>query len=81
LQDISEADAKAEGLTSLTKDGHLFKYGIPEADGTPGAAGWQWQDWCANPIDAYKKLWNSINGADAWEQNPWVWVVEFEVMK
>lgn len=81
LQDISEADAKAEGLASLTKDGNLFKYGIPKRDGLPGADGWQWQDWCANPIDAYKKLWESINGADSWKANPWVWVVEFEVMK
>jgi len=33
-------------------------------------------DWC-DPADAFKELWNSINGAGAWEANPWVWVVEF----
>jgi hypothetical protein len=27
---------------------------------------------------AFKNLWQSINGKDSWEQNPWVWVVGFK---
>jgi hypothetical protein len=30
------------------------------------------------PEPAFRDLWNSINGASAWDANPWVWVVEFK---
>ena len=72
LNDISEADAIAEGITEL-----------PLQKGEPGA----W--WTANveagpslhgrtPVDAFRKLWESINGAGSWDANPYVWVVEFK---
>lgn len=65
LQDISEADARAEGIT----DGGCTNCGNPEPCG------------CAIPApdarDAYCNLWGQINGPDSWTANPWVWVVEF----
>lgn len=29
-------------------------------------------------IDAYQKLWDSINSKQKWDTNPWVWRIEFE---
>jgi len=57
LQDISEADAIAEGEQPLP--------------GAPGGAS-------AAPVEGYKAVWETINGAGSWDANPWVWVIEFE---
>lgn len=78
LQDISEQDAIAEGLASVTKDGKLYKYGIPDIDGYPGGVGWEWQYWKTLASSAFMTLWHSINGPESWNQNPFAWVVEFK---
>lgn len=65
LQDISEADSRAEGIT----DGGCTNCGEPEPCN------------CAVPApsarDAYCHLWGQINGPDSWAANPWVWAVSF----
>jgi hypothetical protein len=38
----------------------------------PGPGNW------ADPFDAWRELWVSINGGDSWNANSWVWVVEFK---
>ncbi|HSC88532.1 MAG TPA: hypothetical protein VLC09_14720 [Polyangiaceae bacterium] len=71
LQDISEEDAQAEGI----ERGEDFFQCPTWRDYMPGdeAASWFPDD----PIGSYSTLWDSINGAGAWDANLWVWVVEF----
>lgn len=81
LQDISEEDAIAEGLSTLTKDdGKTWKWGIPDRDGLPGNDddGWHWHEWNQDPRKAYQRLWESINGPGSWDANPFVFVYEFK---
>lgn len=35
----------------------------------------------ASPLAWFANVWTSINGAGAWEANPWVWVLSFERVK
>ncbi|MEZ7027325.1 hypothetical protein [Klebsiella variicola] len=66
LNDISEEDARAEGII----DGGCLNCGEPEPCG------------CAKPepdaTDAFAYLWQSIYGQESWNANPWVWVISFE---
>lgn len=38
-------------------------------------------DACMDLKEQWIELWQSINGKDSWEQNPFVWVYEFERIK
>ncbi len=67
LQDISEADAIAEGIEKV---GEFF--GVPSfRDYGGGKTG-------CEAILSYETLWESINGPGSWDANPWVWRIEFE---
>jgi len=69
LQDISEADAIAEGINRISHDREGYYYHHERTEPNP-------HNW-ACPIDAYRQLWAQINGAGSWDANPWVWIVEF----
>ena len=79
LQDISEDDIFHEGIQRLENHSWHATGSIPL--GTyRGLDEWTDNkfDYWVDPRDAYKALWDSINGPGAWEKNPWVWVVEFK---
>jgi len=71
LQDCSEADAWAEGVCLKGPvDCDASTLTVP---GT-GIIG-------NHAVAVYASLWNSINGKGAWEANPWVVAVSFDVRK
>ena len=66
LQDITDGDARAEG--------------VPEAGGLlpeyPGTYLTPKGDFASARV-AFQRLWESIYGDDGWDANPWVWVIAF----
>lgn len=68
LNDISDADAQAEGTPCYVCGGALD--GRSEADCHCFHRTAKLSDFCG--------LWESINGEGSWTTNPWVWVVEFK---
>jgi len=64
LQEISEADAMAEGCDAV------LALTIKRPNGAhPG-----------NPRECYCDLWNSLHGPGAWDANPWVVAITFDVV-
>jgi hypothetical protein len=72
LQDISGADAIAEGLMEN-----------PAALRSAVEMGCHWgfegDDRYGSPISAYATLWDHINGFGAWDANPWIAAYTFTV--
>jgi hypothetical protein len=65
LQDISEADARAEGVGFDPCEGGAFF--------VPGISG------CASDsaVDSFRRLWQHINGSGSWDATLWVWAITF----
>lgn len=82
LQDITEADAKAEGVLTKPYGSHPFfctiDYTYPPQRGgfRPGFCAYTGKQYRSS----YETLWQSINGKDSWAANPFVWVYHFEVL-
>jgi len=72
LQDISEADAVAEGCFKGKASGRVF------ANETAMHLGGD--EW-SSARDWYADLWETINGPEAWNANPWVVAYTFTVDK
>jgi len=64
LHEITDEDAIAEGIL-YNNDLLMYNYLL--------------KMYCnISPIDSYKTLWESINGADSWATNPWVYKICFK---
>lgn len=72
LQDISEADAISEGVRQM-RDGSECWVG---REGPRGLV----TPW-PTAREAFRDLWQAINGPDSWAANPWAWVIEFKRIK
>lgn len=63
LQDISEDEAKAEGVSPVIEHSRdVYEGFAPQTQHK----------------EAFKLLWESINGPGSWNANPFVWAVEFK---
>ncbi|MGK4311689.1 hypothetical protein Q1Z72_03810 [Pseudomonas qingdaonensis] len=92
LQDISEEQARAEGVlpgehcvgplgtnTEAVRCRHCGKLRREHIGVALVCRGRSGDCWNGNTAKGgFGMLWESINGAGSWDANPWVWVVEFK---
>ena len=72
VKDISEEDAKAEGIMEFESSNPGLKdkmFGLPS-----------FKVFGINRKVAFKNLWISINGRASWDANPWVWVIKYRIL-
>lgn len=74
---------RVERLQNCSRDDAIAE-GVERAGG--GMLRWEWWSGAegqsgTSPEAAYALLWNSINGPGAWESNPWVVAVSFDVQR
>lgn len=70
LQDISKEDAKNEGIEPMADGWKNYRTDlIPDTN-------FCWP----TTYHSFQSLWESINGSDNWDLNPWVWVVNYRVL-
>lgn len=74
LQDISDEDCMREGVWKLESDGCPTMFTFD---------GWRFKNKvnrCTDsPKEAFEALFKKISGGKAWDDNPWVFVYEFEL--
>lgn len=68
LNDISEADARAEGMP-VDHNGNHYDPPPPEVD-----------TWQGYGRASFSLLWSKLHGAGSWEENPWVVAIGFRVI-
>jgi hypothetical protein len=73
LQEITEADALAEGMRPDASGGGVDLYRIPKAKKSDR------QMSAVTPVGAYRGLWDHLHGAGSWDANPWIVALTFNV--
>lgn len=73
LNDISEQDAIGEGVARRNSDTYHGFYRDYENEG--------YGQGCTFANDSFRSLWKSIYGAESWDANPFVWVINFKRME
>jgi len=79
LNDITEADALAEGVKSIISIPGTYKHYCPENYYTKEQLE-EALPWVGDPRQSFLYLWESINGKESVDLNPWVFVYSFEVV-
>lgn len=69
LQDITEEDAELEGVEFVIEDDETWFLNYKANNYVQASATY-----------SFKSLWESINGGDSWNLNPWVWRISFKVI-
>lgn len=75
LQDISEEDAKAEGIACVP---FCPDDGFPVCDGYTAFPGVENSILWPTAREAFFELWRGINGEETLRSNPWAWVVGWD---
>lgn len=82
LQDISGDDCLNEGIfvNEYIKNGKMrYHYGF---DGfLHEREGWFAQKWFNKPREAFASLIDKVSGKGTWDRNPFVWRIEFQLVK
>lgn len=66
---------RVERLNSMTEQDAIAEGCCGGHNSIPG------YQYSATPHEHFHHVWQSIYGADSWQANPWVWVVEFKRME
>ncbi|WP_277560673.1 hypothetical protein [Acinetobacter beijerinckii] len=72
LHDITDEDCFAEGCIAYGPFNECR--GAPHPNAAMRFRAYQ------KPQDAFKSIWEHIKGKGSWKDNPWVWVISFEVL-
>lgn len=76
LQDITEADARAEGVEPtddpFQEGNEYWRCYRSNCEGRGGEC-----PGVPSARESFETLWGSINGPESWDANPWVWALTF----